>query len=102
MEVGRLRHRFDDLEAPAVLQRWDTRARLRHFRQVDLGHHHPRLAAAFRQDTAPGIDDQRMSEGLAAVLVLAALCGGEHETAVLDGACSNQEMPMRFAGLLRE
>src|ERR1035437_6601006 len=43
-----------------------------------------------------------MAEGLAPVLVLAALCGGEHEAAVLDGAGADQHMPMRLAGLLGE
>ena len=48
------------------------------------------------EDPAPGIDDQRMAEGLAAVLVLAALRGGDHEGAVLDGAGAQQHMPMRL------
>src|SRR5450756_585884 len=43
-----------------------------------------------------------MAEGLAAVLVLAALRGGEHEAAVLDGAGADQHMPMRLASLLGE
>src|SRR5450756_282083 len=43
-----------------------------------------------------------MAEGLAAVLVLAALRGGEHEAAILDGAGAVQHMPMRLASLLGE
>src|SRR5664280_3214144 len=43
-----------------------------------------------------------MAEGLAPVLVLAALRGGEHEAAVLYGAGADQHMPMRLAGLLGE
>ncbi len=51
---------------------------------------------------APGIDDQRMAEGLALVLVQPGLRGGEHEAAVLDGAGAQQRVPMRFAGLFGE
>ena len=43
-----------------------------------------------------------MAERLAAVLVLAALRGGEHEAAVLDGARAHQHIPVRFAGLAGE
>src|SRR5215469_3439045 len=43
-----------------------------------------------------------MAEGLATVLVLAALRGGQHEGAVLDRAGAIKHMPMRFAGLLGE
>src|SRR5665811_1510585 len=43
-----------------------------------------------------------MAEGLAPVLVLAALRGGEYEAAVLDGAGADQHMPMRLASLLGE
>src|SRR4051812_37380598 len=40
-----------------------------------------------------------MAEGLAAILVPAALRRGEDETAILDGAGALQHMPMRLAGL---
>src|SRR5262245_18256094 len=43
-----------------------------------------------------------MAEGLAAVLVPAALRGGENEAAVLDGAGALQHMPMRLTGLARK
>ena len=76
------------------------RARLGDLRRIDLGHHHAGLGAAFRQHAAPGIDDQRMAEGLAAVLVLAALRRGENEAAVLDRARAVEHVPMRLAGLL--
>ncbi len=102
VQVRRLRHRLDDLEAPAVLQRGDSRARGRDLGRIDLGQDHARLGAAFGEDAAPGVDDERMAEGLAAVLVLAALRGREHEAAVLDRAGAHQHMPMRLAGLLGE
>src|SRR5262245_28372838 len=41
-----------------------------------------------------------MAEGRAPILVRAALGGGEHVAAVLDGACPHQYMPVRFTGLL--
>ena len=66
------------------------------------GQHHARLGAAFGEDAAPGIDHQRMAEGLAAVLVLAALRRREHEGAVLDRARADEHMPMRLAGLSGE
>ena len=77
-------------------------ARRRDFGRIDVGEHDARLGAAFGEDAAPRIDHQRMAEGLAAVLVLAALRGGEHEAAVLDRARAHQHMPMRLAGLARE
>ena len=70
--------------------------------RIDLGHHHAGLGAAFGDDAAPRIDHQRMAEGLAAVLVLAALRRGEHVAAVLDGAGAHQHVPVRLAGLLGE
>ena len=74
-------------------------ARRGDFGRIDLGHDHAGLGAAFGEDAAPRIDHQRMAEGLAAVLVLAALRRREHEAAVLDGARAHQHMPVRFAGL---
>src|SRR5262249_39460934 len=43
-----------------------------------------------------------MAEGVAAVLVPAALRGREHEGAVLDRARTHEDVPMRLAGLLGE
>src|SRR5215510_10338361 len=43
-----------------------------------------------------------MTKRLALVLVQAALSGGEHESAVFDGACAHQDVPMRFPGLAGE
>ena len=100
--MRRLGHRLDHLEAAAVLQRRDAAARGRDLGRIDLGHDHARLGAAFGEHAAPGIDDQRMAEGLAAVLVLAALRRREHEAAVLDRARAHQHVPVRLAGLPRE
>ena len=36
MKMGRFRHRLSDFKAPAVLQRWDARSRIGHFRGIDL------------------------------------------------------------------
>ena len=101
MQMRRLRHRLDHLEAPAVLQRRDARARRRDLGRIDLGHDDAGLGAALGEDAAPGVDDQRMAEGLAAVLVLAALRGREHEAAVLDRAGAHRaraNAPRRSAG----
>ena len=88
-----------DAEAPAMLQRRHGFARGLDHGGIDLGQENAGLDAAFGEDVAPGIDDQRMAKGLALVLVQAGLGGGEHEAAVLDGAGAQQRVPMRFAGL---
>src|SRR5258705_556391 len=41
-----------------------------------------------------------MAEGRAPVLVCPALGGGEYITAVLDGTCPDQDVPVGLAGLL--
>ena len=69
MEMGRLRHRLDDLEAPAVLERRDARAGGADRGRIDLCHHHAGLGVALGDDPAPGIDDEGMPIGFAAVLV---------------------------------
>ena len=71
--MRRLGKRLDNLETAAVLQRRYFSARFGHLRGIDLGDDEARFGIGFGQDAAPRIDDQRMAEGLAAVLVLAAL-----------------------------
>ena len=58
MQMGWLGHRLDDFKAPSVLQRRNSRARIGHFGRIDLGHDYPRLGAAFRNNTPPGVNDQ--------------------------------------------
>ena len=58
MQMRRLRHRLDDFESPAMLQRWNTRACLGDFRGIDFGHDYRRLGATFRKDAPPGVNDQ--------------------------------------------
>ena len=53
VQLGRLRHRLDDFETPAVLQRRDARARLP-LPPVDLGQDHARLGAGLGQDLPQG------------------------------------------------
>ena len=79
------RHRH--AEFARVLQVGDLFARLRatapcRSRQRST----PGSRAGFGEDSAPRVDDQRMAEGLAAVLVQTALRGGDHQGAVLDRA----------------
>src|SRR6266403_3343039 len=66
-------------EAPAVLQRRHGLARGLDLGGIDPRHENAGLNAAFGEDCAPGVDDQRMAVGLALVLVHASLRGGEHE-----------------------
>ena len=56
-------------EGPRVLQRRDAAAGVTDERGIDLGQDHAGLGAALGQHAAPRIDDQRVAEGLAAVLV---------------------------------
>ena len=66
---------------------------------IDFGIDDARLVAGeLGHHPAPGIDDQRMAESLAAVLVQPALRGGDHPGAVLDRAGPQQRMPVRLAG----
>src|SRR5258708_39353918 len=99
VQVGGLRHRFDDLEPATVLERGDLRARGRDLGGIDYRQNHSRLGVTFGQNAAPRIHDEGMAEGLATVLVLAALRGRQHEGAVLDRARAVKHVPMSFAGL---
>jgi hypothetical protein len=63
---------------------------------------HAGFGAAFGDNATPRVDDKRVPEGLAAILVQAALRRSQHERAVLDGPRTHQRVPMRFPGLARE
>src|SRR5690606_37212117 len=56
-------------------------------------------ALNLRQDSSPRIDDDRMAEGLAAILMKAALSGRYDESPVFRGACTLENVPMRLARL---
>ena len=58
----------------------------------------PVLLAHVEQHLAPRIDDQRMAEGLAAVLVTPDLGRGDDEQARLDRPRAQQHVPVRLAG----
>ena len=75
-----------DAEAPAVLQRRHGLARGLDLRRIDPGQENAGLNAALGEHLAPGRNDQRVALGLALGLMHAALGGGEHEAAILDGA----------------
>ena len=91
-----------DLEVAAMLERGDAGAGFGRRRKIDIGKDRRRVPRRLGQHLAPGRDDQAVAEGGTAVLMQAALRGGEHEGAGLDGAGADQNMPMRFAGLLGE
>ncbi len=88
MQIRRFGHRLDQFKAPAVVQRRNFGACRCNFGRIDLSHHYTWLGTTLREDAAPRIDDQRMAECLTSALVLAALCGRKHKTAVLNGACA--------------
>ena len=85
-----------------MLERGDAGASFGRGGEVDIGKDDARFLAAFRQNLAPGRDDQAVAEGGAAVLVQAALGGGEHKRAGFDRAGADQNVPMRLPGLLGE
>src|ERR1700738_122996 len=90
---------INDAEAAAVLQRRHCLARNLDLGGINFCYDDSRLGAGFGEHHAPGIDDQRVTVGLALVLVCAALRGGEYEAAGLDGTRAQQRVPMRLAGL---
>src|SRR5580704_1073917 len=94
--------RLDDLETPAMLERGNAGAGGAGGGRVDLGHHDARLDIALGEDPTPRIDHEGVPEGVAAVLVVAALRRREDVAAVLDGARAIEDVPMRLAGLLGE
>src|ERR1700733_4254950 len=102
MEIIRARFRIGDRKTPAMLQRRYGLARRLDQRRVDFRHEDAWLDAALGQYLAPGRDDQRMTEGLALVLVQASLGCREYEAAVFDGAGAQQRMPMGLAGFSRK
>src|SRR5690349_5134587 len=102
MQMRRFCNRLDDFKPPAMLKRWYSTPHGCNCRRVDICKNNPRLAGVLGQHLAPRIDDDRMAECFAAVLVEAALGGGNHETAVLNSAGAHQHVPVRLTGLLRE
>src|SRR5262249_39575589 len=101
-KMRRLGERLDKFEAATMLKRGHAASRCGDLGWVDVRHDHAGLGAAFGNDAAPWIDDQRMTEGLAAVLTLASWPRAQHVAAVLDGARAVEHMPVRLAGLPRE
>ena len=55
------------------------------------------VLAHVEQDFAPGIDHQAVPEGIAAILMMTELRGGDDEQARLDRARPEQNVPMRLA-----
>src|SRR5262249_2536598 len=100
--MRRLRNRCNDIKTAAMLQRWHLATGCSHFGWVDVSHDNAWLDAAFSENTAPWIDNERVAERLTTVLVLAALCRRKDEGAILDGAGADQRIPVRFARLARE
>jgi hypothetical protein len=58
----------------------------------------PLFSAHVEQDLAPGPDDEAVAVGVAAVLMMAALGGGDDEHARLDRPGAHQDVPVRLAG----
>src|SRR4029077_18468944 len=73
-------------EASAMLQRGHGFPRAVHQRWIDPGNEPAGLCAAVGQYLAPGSYNERMTVGLALVLVQPALGRSENEAAVFDGA----------------
>ena len=67
-------------------------------RCVHLTQHHALTLGEHAHHLAPGVDQLAVAPGAPAVRVRAALRRGEHITLVLDGACAQQQVPVRAAG----
>ena len=101
--MRRLRHRFEHLEAPPVLERRNLGARGGDRRRIDLRKDHAGLLAALGDDLAPRIDHDRMAERLAAVLVRAALRADpdliHHSEMLLAGAIGFENIASGIGGV---
>ena len=93
----------EKVELACILQVRDATARRGTGGKIDVADQDARfIVIEFADNPAPRVDDQRMAEGLAPVLVQAALRGADHEGAVFDGAGADQCVPVRLAGLTGE
>ena len=85
-------------ERTFVFERRNTAAHLYHVGKVDIGVDHAGLGASIGKNFTPGIDDQRMSVGIALVAMVPALIRCEHVAPGFDGTRAHQGMPVRLAG----
>ena len=89
------------ITASGIGRRWLSagyaRAHVGDALEVDVGKADARLLAHVEQHLAPRIDDQRMAEGLAAVLVTPDLRRRDDEQPRLDRPRAQQHVPMRLA-----
>jgi putative transposase len=85
--VAEARHLAPGLEQVAALERLD---------------HHAVTGRQLADDGAPGVDDERVPEALAALVVVAPLGGGDHPALVLDGPRPQQQVPVRPPGVRGE
>ncbi len=70
--------------------------------EVQLAGQDGRLAGnapgGLHQHPTPGVDDHRLTPAAALGVMLTDLGGGQYEALVLDRACPQEHLPMRFAG----
>src|SRR5215470_1022101 len=85
-----------------MLKRGDALARLRYRNSIKIGNYDGRMNAGFGNNFAPWRNDQAVTVGLPATLVLTRLGRRQYKAAVLDGPRAHEHAPMRFARGPRE
>ena len=80
-----------------MVKRGYAPANVRDALEIDVGEAKARLLAHVEQDIAPGIDDERMAERVAAVLVVTDLRCGDDKKTRLDRSRAQQNVPVRLA-----
>ena len=82
----------------AVRQRGQAAAYRLQFFKIEIGAQHAFAFGQAGDDVAPGVDNHAVAVGAPAVVVAAALRGGEQIALVFDGAGAQQQLPMGAAG----
>ena len=77
-------------------------AHLINLRKIERSGDDAGLRTGFGEDLAPRINNDRVAICLAAILMLAALRGGNDVATRLDGAGAQQDVPVRLSRDLRE
>ncbi len=65
--------------------------------EIDVGEGNIFLFPTIGEDTAPGIDNERVAEAFSTARQRSKLAGGDDEAAVLNGAGTVQNVPVCFA-----
>ena len=67
---------------------------------IDVADHYPRALGQAIEDFAPRVDQHAVAVGFAAILMPPALRNRQHVALILDGAGTQQDLPMGAPGNL--